>query len=130
VTEGQGAKFRIRPVEPDSTWMVFGACAGKPAEWFYDADLARMTERRLAGIARAKAICAGCPVRSDCLAYALTNREDFGVWGGFTADERRVIARREGRAPLSECCVCGATFVGRQYDARYCSRLCRRSRPR
>lgn len=33
--------------------------------------------------------CWGCPVREECLAYALEEREDFGIWGGIAARERR-----------------------------------------
>ncbi len=35
-----------------------------------------------------------CPVREACLEYALTTREKDGVWGGYTARERRRIIRR------------------------------------
>jgi hypothetical protein len=42
----------------------------------------------------AKAVCRACPVRDDCLEYALTNAEPWGVWGGLSADERRVERRR------------------------------------
>lgn len=43
---------------------------------------------------RAKAICLGCTVRTDCLADALDNRVEFGVWGGMTERERRALLRR------------------------------------
>jgi WhiB family redox-sensing transcriptional regulator len=43
---------------------------------------------------RAKAVCLGCPVRTECLADALDNRIEFGVWGGMTERERRALLRR------------------------------------
>jgi WhiB family transcriptional regulator, redox-sensing transcriptional regulator len=43
---------------------------------------------------RAKAVCLGCPVRTECLVDALDNREEWGVWGGMTERERRALLRR------------------------------------
>ncbi|MET7550801.1 WhiB family transcriptional regulator [Streptomyces sp. NPDC005500] len=43
---------------------------------------------------RAKAVCNGCPVRTECLVEALDNRIEFGVWGGMTERERRALLRR------------------------------------
>jgi len=43
---------------------------------------------------RAKSVCLGCPVRTECLADALDNRVEFGVWGGMTERERRALVRR------------------------------------
>lgn len=43
---------------------------------------------------RAKSVCKGCPVRTECLADALDNRVEFGVWGGLTERERRALLRR------------------------------------
>lgn len=50
-------------------------------------------------IARAKHICQGCPLRSDCLSSAIDRREPNGVWGGELISNGRIIAykRRRGR---------------------------------
>ena len=42
----------------------------------------------------AKIVCQGCPVVAECLADALDNRIEFGVWGGMTERERRALLRR------------------------------------
>lgn len=42
----------------------------------------------------AKTVCMGCPVRTECLAEALDERIEWGVWGGMTERERRAILRR------------------------------------
>jgi WhiB family redox-sensing transcriptional regulator len=39
------------------------------------------------------AICASCPVRGECLEYALRTNESLGVWGGLTEDQRREYSR-------------------------------------
>lgn len=46
----------------------------------------------------AKAICAWCPVRYDCLRYALLNDELFGVWGGLSRYERTQLVNRHRAA--------------------------------
>nr|WP_308434235.1 WhiB family transcriptional regulator [Streptomyces tendae] len=43
---------------------------------------------------RAKALCTGCPVRTECLAYALDHRIEHGIWGGMTERDRRALLRR------------------------------------
>ena len=42
----------------------------------------------------AKSICAGCPLRIQCLSYALENNEP-GIWGGTTEHERRLLKRNK-----------------------------------
>ena len=43
---------------------------------------------------RAKLVCSGCPVRTECLAEALDNEIEWGVWGGMTERERRAVLRK------------------------------------
>jgi WhiB family redox-sensing transcriptional regulator len=42
----------------------------------------------------AKSICNACPVRELCLDYALVAREEYGIWGGLTPSERRLLRRK------------------------------------
>ena len=54
--------------------------------------------------AAAKAVCAVCPVRSECLEHALAASEPYGIWGGFTLRERRLLRRSRagpGRLPCA-----------------------------
>ncbi|GAA4888653.1 hypothetical protein GCM10023237_02480 [Streptomyces coeruleoprunus] len=46
----------------------------------------------------AKRVCGRCPVRDQCLRWALDTGQDHGVWGGTGEDERRTIRRRAARA--------------------------------
>jgi WhiB family redox-sensing transcriptional regulator len=43
---------------------------------------------------RAKMMCAGCPVKTECLAEALDNQIEWGVWGGMTERERRAVLKK------------------------------------
>jgi WhiB family redox-sensing transcriptional regulator len=77
-------------------WRAEGRCADSTAvltPLFFSESLD--------DIARAKAFCAGCPVRVDCLAAAVTRREPWGVWGGelFVNGKVRAQARKRGRPP-------------------------------
>lgn len=47
----------------------------------------------------AKSLCAQCKVKTECLNYALENKENFGVWGGLSARELRRLRRaKEAKA--------------------------------
>ena len=66
-------------------WRGLGLCAGSdPDALFVQGKAQRM----------AKVMCKGCPVVAECLADALDNRTEFGVWGGMTERERRALLRR------------------------------------
>ena len=47
---------------------------------------------------KAKQMCTGCAVRTECLAEALDNQIEWGVWGGMTERERRALLRRRPNA--------------------------------
>ena len=49
-------------------------------------------------VKKAKRICRSCPVRPECLAYALQRGEEYGIWGALTSRERRKTATRTGAA--------------------------------
>lgn len=66
-------------------WVRLAACNGLDSELFFP------TKGEAAEAA--KAVCALCPVRLPCLNHALINNEKFGVWGGFSYKERRLIRR-------------------------------------
>lgn len=55
--------------------------------------------RMVREVAAAKAVCAGCSVREDCLAHATATNETRGIWGGLTASERGRLAGRPTRQP-------------------------------
>lgn len=44
--------------------------------------------------AEIKAVCAACPVRTQCLDYALARGEKFGIWGGLSERQRRTVRRQ------------------------------------
>jgi WhiB family redox-sensing transcriptional regulator len=50
----------------------------------------------------AKAVCRRCPVMEQCLQWALDSRQEAGVWGGLSEDERRAMQRRAARNRLKE----------------------------
>ena len=50
---------------------------------------------------KAKQVCGACPVRTECLAEALDNQIEWGVWGGMTERERRALLRRRPNALMA-----------------------------
>lgn len=74
------------PLAPStSDWSTRGTCVGSDP----DALFVQGKEQRAA-----KVVCRECPVALECLADALDNRTEFGVWGGMTERERRALLRR------------------------------------
>lgn len=66
---------------PEGDWRRSAKCRGEDPDTFFPVSGELLDD--------VKAICAGCPVRDDCLEHALTHREAFGIWGGTSARERR-----------------------------------------
>jgi WhiB family redox-sensing transcriptional regulator len=81
---------------PSEKWVQFGLCAQTDPEAYFP-------EKGMS-TAAAKSVCEGCPVRAECLEYAVARNERFGVWGGRSERERRplVQARRAADAASAE----------------------------
>ncbi|MGA0803208.1 MAG: WhiB family transcriptional regulator, partial [Ilumatobacteraceae bacterium] len=52
------------------------------------------TGQALLQIDRAKQVCDECPVKIECLDFAIETNQDSGIWGGTSEEERRDIRRR------------------------------------
>lgn len=81
--------------EPRTTdrtqWRSLSACRDEDPEMFFPAP---RSLTMFVQLARAKAVCGGCPVSDECLRYALATGQDYGVWGGTSEEERKIILRR------------------------------------
>jgi len=74
-------------------WRAGALCSGSdPDLWFSPGAIEHK---------EAKRICRDCPVRRECLEYALATPVDQGVWGGMTERERRSYRRRQLAATVS-----------------------------
>jgi WhiB family redox-sensing transcriptional regulator len=83
-------------VHPAEGWQLQGSCRGPNARIFFPPNHFEKKEDKLVRERQAKAICGLCPVRRDCLSYALEIREQHGIWGGKTEIERRRLIDLEG----------------------------------
>ena len=68
------------------SWQDYANCRGADADLFFP--------ERGASTRKAKAICNACEVREECLEFAITNGEKFGIWGGMSERERRRVRRQ------------------------------------
>jgi WhiB family redox-sensing transcriptional regulator len=68
--------------------MSQAACRGEELELFFPQRGVAATT-----MARAREVCAGCPVRLECLDFAKVDAEIMGVWGGTTKQERQASRR-------------------------------------
>jgi WhiB family transcriptional regulator, redox-sensing transcriptional regulator len=88
----RGTLELVDPPMPDASWAQHAACRGMDPALFFP--------ERGESTAEAKACCATCPVRVECLEYALEADEKFGIFGGASERQRRRMRRqrREGVA--------------------------------
>ena len=89
VTGEPGVFAALDAVEDQPTtneqWQERALCAQTDPEAFFPEKGGSTRE--------AKKICQRCPVRAECLEYALANDERFGIWGGLSERERRRLKR-------------------------------------
>ena len=74
----------------EKNWQDEANCLGVDPDLFFP--------ERGASTREAKEVCRGCVVRLECLEYALSNGEKFGIWGGLSERERRRIRRQRSLA--------------------------------
>ncbi len=71
-------------------WVHRARCKDEDPELFFPVGT---TGPAAAQIDAAKAICMECPVRVECLEWALATAQDAGVWGGTSEEERRKLRK-------------------------------------
>ncbi|MEO7130692.1 MAG: WhiB family transcriptional regulator [Dermatophilaceae bacterium] len=76
----------IGEAEGELGWQERGLCAQTDPEAFFPEKGGSTRD--------AKKVCVECPVRQECLEYALSNDERFGIWGGLSERERRKLKKR------------------------------------
>lgn len=82
-------------------WQEHGLCRATDSAVFFAPPHFEHKPEREAREAKAKAICVECPVRTQCLEWALAIREPHGVWGGLSETERRQILMGKRRHPFA-----------------------------
>jgi len=88
----------------ETEWMMRAACRGMDAAMFFP--------EKGENAGDAKTVCEGCPVRAECLELALVKREQFGVWGGLSEKDRRLIrGQRARQARTVRCQGCRLPMV-------------------
>jgi WhiB family redox-sensing transcriptional regulator len=74
----------------DGKWWQLAACRSADPDLFFPIS---STGRSLAQAVEARAICARCAVRPQCLPFALRTRQVHGIWGGLSEEERHQAAK-------------------------------------
>jgi WhiB family redox-sensing transcriptional regulator len=78
---------------PGRDWRPLAACRHADPDLFFPVSGSGLS---LDQVTQAKAICGRCPVRRQCLAFALDTRQDHGVWGGTSEEERHACCPHVG----------------------------------
>jgi WhiB family redox-sensing transcriptional regulator len=84
-------------VTRNEDWTLLAKCRGMEDALFPEASDQK----------KARLLCSGCPVQSECLAEALDNRIEWGVWGGMTERERRLLLRQRTDVASWSSVLCG-----------------------
>lgn len=76
---------RPEPAGGESSWMPLALCRTSDPDALFVTGAAQR---------EAAKICQACPVRLECLADALDNQVEYGVWGGMTERQRRAVLKK------------------------------------
>ena len=111
-------------------WVARASCAGLPVNWFMPNE-----DGTFQTLAEAKRVCDKCPVKQECLDYALAQGSDtIGLWGGTTQRDRKLIHKgatrekkpiehgtlhgfyRERRGGDTPCAACRQAYLESRND--------------
>jgi WhiB family redox-sensing transcriptional regulator len=85
---GTSASTVISQADLHSHWQRYARCNGIDPDLFFP--------ERGEDSSFAKAVCKSCPVQETCLEFALLSGQKFGIWGGLSERQRRVIRKQRG----------------------------------
>ena len=85
------ATLPLLAAAPATDWQTHGLCRSLDSNIFFPPSQFEHKPEREAREKRAKAICGECPVRGECIDWALSTKEPHGVWGGHSESERKQI---------------------------------------
>ncbi|MEV5509664.1 WhiB family transcriptional regulator [Streptomyces orinoci] len=71
-------------------WRQYAACRNEDPDLFFPVGTCGPAVQQTE---QAKSVCRGCPVRERCLRWALESGQEYGVWGGTSEKERRLLRR-------------------------------------
>ena len=100
-------------VTDEADWRASAACAAADPDLFFPVSSGGVSYQQER---RAKAFCAICRVRPECLAFALETQQAHGVWGGLSERERARLTRRRrpaGGKPPRERALSAGGVAGR-----------------
>lgn len=100
--------LEMQPQPSDEDWYSQALCPETDPDAFYP--------EKGGSTAEAKKVCRGCPVRTQCLQWALDNDERFGVWGGLSDRERRRLKRSGDRQPQPRRLPAIAASMAERYE--------------
>jgi hypothetical protein len=107
-------------------WREDAACSKYPTDWWFAEGTGREAQIQRAFASR---ICAACPVKDECLAWATENQPRFGMWGGLS--QRALMKLRDqptvpdDRHTVRVVCGCGKVFYRVASQPRkHCSGRC------
>lgn len=92
--------MRLEPRAEAWQWQTVAHCRGLESAVFFGSE-GEDRQRRRAREARAKALCAQCPVIRQCREHALNVGERFGIWGGMSPRERSKLTPRTALQPMT-----------------------------
>ena len=90
LSDSEDSMAFVADTDERAGWWDYANCLGVDPDLFFP--------ERGASTREAKDVCRGCVVREDCLEYALSHGEKFGIWGGMSERERRRLRRQRALA--------------------------------